>query len=187
MTNPVDLLKFDGGDLYFDETIDPSAKKLVETAAGLYGQDNDTAEELLRRAADLAPRNLAVMVAQYRFYYYRHHYDKALLVAARVLATVGRRLNFPPSWRELSIEDMGLGTLHSMQLVRFYLFALKGCAYLNLRLGHLVPAREILEKICELDTADRIGVRDLLVVTRRREMALVPSAPATKLSLAEEV
>ena len=182
----MDLLKFEGGELYFDEAIHPRAKHYIESAAGFYGQGDAEAECLLLNAGDLAPDNLAVMVAQYRFYYYQHRYKDALKVSARALAVVGRRLDFPASWRQLSIEHMGLGTLHSMQLVRFYLFALKGCAYLNLRLEQLTPAREILEKILELDSADRIGARELLIVIRRREMALVPSILESEPSLVEE-
>jgi hypothetical protein len=40
---------------------------------------------------------------------------------------------------------------------------------LHVRLGRHAEGRIILEKVLELDTADRIGVRPLLAVLDRRE------------------
>lgn len=42
-------------------------------------------------------------------------------------------------------------------LYRFYLFTLKACAYLHLRLGDLTAGEAMLAKLIELDPADRLG------------------------------
>ncbi len=52
-------------------------------------------------------------------------------------------------------------------LARFFLFTLKGYAYLNMRLGNLAEGEAALRKLLELDPSDRIGARVLLDVLAR--------------------
>ena len=61
-----------------------------------------------------------------------------------------------------------------MTLVRFYLLALKGAGELNLRLGNMDLGIQMLEKVVELDSEDRLGVTALLNTVegyRRRKNA----------------
>jgi hypothetical protein len=51
--------------------------------------------------------------------------------------------------------------------MRFYLMALKGAGYLLLRSGDIRAGLARLEKVTELDTDDRLGVRALVQVARR--------------------
>ena len=53
-----------------------------------------------------------------------------------------------------------------MASFRFYLFALKGAAYLELRLGEPRSALARLRVIERLDPADRMGARVLMDVAR---------------------
>jgi hypothetical protein len=48
------------------------------------------------------------------------------------------------------------------------LFVLKAMGYLHLRLGRYAEGRELLEKVRELDPADRIGAGPLLGILDRR-------------------
>ena len=52
-------------------------------------------------------------------------------------------------------------------LPRFYLFTLKGYAYLQMRLGNLEEGRAAVMKLLELDPSDKIGARVLLEVLER--------------------
>jgi len=156
----MDLLDFEGQDLYFDESLPTRAADLLRQAADAYGEE--PAELLLMRAGLEAPEHLSVLVALYRFYYYQHRYEDALLVAERVLALVGRRLKLPPDWRKLDEMILGGGVTHSMGLVRFYLLALKAAGYLELRLSRPAEGRQRLRKVVTLDGADRLGARALL-------------------------
>ena len=52
-------------------------------------------------------------------------------------------------------------------LPRFYLFTLKGYAYLQMRLGDLDEGRAAVIKLLELDPSDKIGARVLLGVLDR--------------------
>ena len=52
-------------------------------------------------------------------------------------------------------------------LPRFYLFTLKGYAYLQMRLGNLGEGRAAVMKLLELDPSDKVGARVLLEVLDR--------------------
>jgi len=121
----------------------------------------------LLRANLMAPQHLMVLVALYRYYFYQHRLDDALLVAESTLAVVGRRLDFPDTWHYLREANVGAGVMRSMGLVRFYLMVLKATGYINLRLGNYNAGKAMLEKLVELDSHDRIGGKALLDVLRQ--------------------
>jgi len=156
----MDLLEFEGQDLYFDEQMPKEIDDLIKSASENYGTQQ--AEADLLQAFFLAPDNLSVLVALYRYYYYQHQYEKALIVAANTLKFSGHRVGFPKNWEDLTIEHVGAGALKSMSMVRFYLIALKATGYLNLRLHNFSQASEMLSKVVELDASDRLGAAVLL-------------------------
>ena len=158
----MDLMDFEEAELYFDEPVNPEVLSLLELAAASYG-DEET-EQMLLKAKFMAPDQLVVMVALYRYYFYQHRLDDALLVAESALAIVGKRLAFPDTWLYLREANIGAGVMRSMGLVRFYLMVLKSAGYINLRLGHSETGQAMLEKLVELDSHDRIGGRALLNV-----------------------
>ena len=158
----MDLLDFDQTELYFDEPLALDVSRLLEDAADAYG--SEAAESLLLRANLMAPQHLIVLVALYRYYFYQHRLEDALLVAESALAVVGRRLEFPDTWVYLREANVGAGVMRSMGLVRFYLMVLKAAGYINLRLGHIETGKAMLEKLVQLDSHDRIGGKALLEV-----------------------
>lgn len=158
----MDLIDFDHTELYFDEPLALDVSRLLADAADAYGSDE--AESLLLRANLMAPQHLIVLVALYRYYFYQHRLEDALLVAESALAVVGRRLEFPDTWVYLREANVGAGVMRSMGLVRFYLMVLKAAGYINLRLGHIETGKAMLEKLVQLDSHDRIGGKALLEV-----------------------
>jgi tetratricopeptide (TPR) repeat protein len=160
----MDLLEFQAEQLYFDEPIDPAATRLVERAAQLYGQPE--AEDLLMKAYFLEPEHLLVLVALYRYFYYQHRLSDALRVGERVLRITARNLGLPEDWRELDRVAFENTVLVSMTGLRFYMLALKGAGYLELRLGDHESALQRLQKVADLDDKDRLGAQALLDVAR---------------------
>jgi tetratricopeptide (TPR) repeat protein len=156
----MDLHDFEGQGMYFDEPIPASVKALLDEAAQRY--ETGQAELPLLRAYFIAPRSLMVLVGLYRFYYYQHRLDDALVVAERALKVVGERLDLPRDWRALNEQFLGSAVLQSMGLARFYLLVLKGAGYLCLRRGRSAEGLEMLQKVAELDVADRLGAAALL-------------------------
>ncbi|MES9831371.1 MAG: hypothetical protein ABW139_03925 [Candidatus Thiodiazotropha sp. DIVDIV] len=161
----VDLLDFDSEDLYFDEALNSEAKAYLESAAENYG-DAKSETDLLR-AYFLEPEHPMILVALYRYFYYQHRLNEALIVAERVLVVIAKRLELPSDWRDLSEGRLGSGVMISMTLIRFYMLALKGAGFLELRLGNYDSALERLEKVAELDSKDRLGAQALLEVVRK--------------------
>lgn len=158
----MDLHEFNGGKMYFDEPDSQQVTALLNRASDIEATEDQ--EALLLRAYFLNPTSFNVIVALYRFYYFNHRYEEALYSAHLALKLSADKLDFPADWRELDMEYIGLGVLQSMQLVRFYLLALKGAGYLNLRLGTLSEGIEMLQKVVLLDSRDRLGASELLEV-----------------------
>lgn len=158
----MDLLQFDQTALYFDDPVPPGIEPLLHDAAACYGEEK--AEAKLLRAYFLAPEQLVVLVALYRYYFYQHRLEDALVVAGRAMSIVARRLELPQNWEQLHPEQIGHAVLRSMGLLRFYLMVMKATGYIHLRLGNSAVGQAMLEKLVELDSHDRLGAKVLLDV-----------------------
>ncbi len=158
-----DLLDFEGADLYFDEPMAAAVARLLERAQNA---DPVVALAALHEAFERAPDDLTVIVALYRFHYFRHDFAATLTLAETAMAAAGRRLNIPADWRALDIGDVERAGAISMPLLRFYLWALKGEGYVLMRLGRFGEAVSVLEKLRLLDRVDRLGGEVLLALAR---------------------
>jgi tetratricopeptide (TPR) repeat protein len=156
----MDLQDFEGQDMYFDMPMAAEVEQLIEEASECYG--NGDAESKLLRAYVLAPKNLSLLVAMYRFYYYQHRWNDALYIADQAMQVSGEMLDMTTHWRLLTPEHLGGPALRSMGLLRFYFLALKGAGYLCLRMDDREGATERLQKVVELDPQDRLGAKFLL-------------------------
>jgi len=166
----VDLLELGEEGLYFDEPCPPEVETLIEQASRHYGQP--AAEPSLLRAYFLAPDQLSVLVALYRYYFYQHRMEDALIVAERTLDVTARRLHLVDGWNSLGRVALGEAVMRSMGMLRFHLLALKSSAVILLRLGRLDEARLRLVKITEVDERDALGAAPLLaLIAMRQEQA----------------
>jgi tetratricopeptide (TPR) repeat protein len=134
--------------------------------AGLAYQHDAVAEQHLRDAQALAPDHAAVLIGFYRFYFYKGRLREALEIAKLCLEKGARENNLPPDWRDVTAGDAVFSRYGDM-LPRFYLFTLKGYAYLQMRLGNLDEGRAAVMKLLELDPSDKIGASVLLGVLER--------------------
>jgi tetratricopeptide (TPR) repeat protein len=162
----VDLLDFDGEQMYFDHPVSAEVAALLQDAAAGYGQPE--AESFLLRAYFLEPEHLTVLVALYRYFYYRHRYEEAILVADRAIRLSAAKLGISEDWRHLSKADLGRAVPVSMALTRFLLLGLKGAGYLELRLGNAAGALERFDKVIELDASDRLGMKELRALAQAK-------------------
>lgn len=127
---------------------------------------DDIAERHLREAEALAPGHAAVLIGLYRFYFYKGRLAEALDVARRCLAKAAEESNLPADWRQVQAGDAEFGRYENI-LPRFFLFSLKGYAYLQMRLGQTEEGRFAVQKLLELDPTDKIGAKVLLGVLDR--------------------
>lgn len=140
----------------------PEVEALIARAGRLRDQPAE-AEALLRAARALAPEHPAPLIALHRFHFYGHRLHEARLVAEDALAIARTALgpdfgDQPPSESAARFDAA----------VRFYLFVLKGHAYLSMRLGEFDRARATLAELRRLDPQDRVGGALLAQVLARQ-------------------
>jgi len=128
---------------------------------------------LLEQARAAAPRHPAPLIALYRFYFYGHQLAEARAVGEDALAIARTALG--PNFGDVPPGDDA--TRHDAA-VRFYLFTLKGLAYLNMRLGDMGEARTLLNALRRLDPQDHVGGALLFHVLTRHEKGETGEAPA---------
>jgi tetratricopeptide (TPR) repeat protein len=143
------------------------AARHLERAALSYHL-TDVAETHLQEADALAPDHAAVLIAFYRFYFYKGRLAEALSVARACIAKAMRENVLGDDWRAVGPDDADFSDWGAL-VPRFFLFSLKGYAYLSMRLGRFDEGREAAEKLIQLDPRDRIGARVLLDVLGRMD------------------
>jgi len=141
------------------------AEEFLHLASENYA-DSETAERYLRQARQWAPDHAAVLIGFYRFYFYKGRLREALEIANLCLEKATRENDMERDWRRASPEDAVFDRYEEM-LPRFFMFTLKGYAYLQMRLGALDESRVAILKLLELDPSDKIGAKVLLGVLDR--------------------
>lgn len=134
--------------------------------AGLSYHLDAVAEKHLQDAQALAPGHAAVLIGLYRFYFYKGRLAEALEIAKLCLGKAAHENNLATDWQDVISSDAAFDRYENI-LPRFYLFSLKGYAYLQMRLGNLAEGREAVLKLLELDPSDKIGAKVLLDVLER--------------------
>lgn len=142
----------------------PAQVEALIQQAGLLSERPREVLALLEQARAGAPSHPAPLIALYRFYFYGHQLSRARAVGEDALAIARTALgpNFgdePPSDADARHDAA----------VRFYLFTLKGLAYLNLRLGIVEEAHLLLNELRRLDPQDHVGGALLAQVLARYE------------------
>ena len=134
--------------------------------AGINYQHDAIAETHLFQAQALAPGHAAVLIALYRFYFYKGRLSDALEVAQRCLIKAARDNGLNEDWRRVQCGDAEFSSYDAI-LPRFYLFTLKAYGYLQMRLGRLEESQAALSKMMELDPSDKLNATVLLKVLYR--------------------
>ena len=140
----------------------PSEAERELRLAGLSWHDEAVAETHLANAARLAPTHLAVVVAHYRYHFYKHHYVEARQYAGQCLRAVGETLGLPADFEAVTSADADF--CGDDPVVRFWLFGMQAYGYVLLRLGETERGQAVLRKITELDQPDNTKTRVLLQV-----------------------
>lgn len=135
------------------EGIPARAEAMIKEAGGIRAQ-TEQALALLEQALALAPGHPACLIALYRFHFYGNRLAEARRIALEAIRVAAERLDLPEKWESVPAEAMQ-GELSP--LPRFYLFSLKGYAYLSLRLGELDCGRQALVQLARLDPGNQTG------------------------------
>ncbi len=141
------------------------AERHLHLAANAY-RDDEAAEAHLWQAKAAAPDHPAVLIGLYRFYFYKNRLPEALSIARACLEKAAKDNGLSLNWREVQPEDASFANFEAV-LPRFYLFSLKGYAYLNMRLGDVEEGRAAVAKLLDLDPSDKVGAKVLFGVLDR--------------------
>lgn len=144
----------------------PEAEQHLRLAGQNYHRD-EVALEHLQAAWDIAPGHAAVYIGKYRFYFYKNRLVEALEIAKECLVKAALDNGMSPNWRDAKLTDANFSSFEAI-VPRFFLFTLKGYAYLQMRLGDLEEGRAAVEKLLELDPADKLGGKVLMGVLERQ-------------------
>jgi len=157
---------FDFDDAVLGHGLPAEAEQALRDA-GESRADPPRAMAALMRACAMAPDHPAVLIAFYRHYFYGHRLRLARHVARKALSVGAKALGLPLAWRE--VPERALPGAADDAATRFYLWVLKGYAYLSLRLDDAAEARDALMKLRALDPEDRVGGALLEAVRQRRQ------------------
>lgn len=171
----MDPTGIDFDDAVLGAGLPPAAEAALTEAGALRGSDAVRTMACLMTAQALAPGHPAVLIAFYRHHFYGHRLAAARDVARRALAVGAEALGLPSVWRQVAPQPLPDAMTNAR--TRFYLFALKGYAYLSLRLDDPVEARDALALLQALDPDDRVGGR-LLETVRVRALVGDPEDDA---------
>ena len=153
--------------------LSPQVSALI-TQASLLRHEPQQALALLAQARAVAPSHPAPLSALYRFYFYGHQLAQARAVGEDALAIARTALG--PNFGDMPPDAEAT---RSNAAVRFYLFTLKGLAYLNMRLDDMDEARLMLGELRRLDPHDHVGgalLFHVLTCHERGDTAEAPSA-----------
>ena len=150
----------------FGGGLPPSAEHHLALAGQHYSADG-LAEHHLNEARKQAPDHFAVLIGFYRYYFYKGRLSEALAISHICMAKAAREKNFSTDWRAVQASDADFGDYGDV-IARFFMFCLKGYAYLNLRLGDMAEGRAAIDKLLQLDARDRINARLLFDILERQ-------------------
>jgi hypothetical protein len=152
MGSGLDAPDFDSA--FYGQALPEAAARALQDASA-WQADSMRSLGALMRAQCLAPDHPAVLIARYRSHFYGHRWRSARAVAEVALSVGAAPLGLSASWRD--VLPFALPGARDDPATRFYLFALKGYAYLSLRLGHDDDGSRALHLLRRLDPQDRVG------------------------------
>ncbi|MGB0694361.1 MAG: hypothetical protein ACPGOY_01845 [Rhodospirillaceae bacterium] len=167
MTHPTggDRDQFDWTDRrYYGGDLPTEAEKALHLA-GVAWEDSLKAEGHLTDAMTFAPGHLAVHLAHYKFYFYKHRYPEAAPHALACLTIAAERLGINPDWHHVRRQDApfdGLGDNEAGSEGRLWLFSLTAYGYVLVRAGEIDRGRAALVQAAALDGTGQTGAQRIL-------------------------
>lgn len=148
------VLGFNSEHLQLSADVPVPVRQMVQQAIASY-EDKPVAEQLFKQALELAPDEMEIYVAFYKFYFYQKYLSEAEQVAQQTLCKVADLTGLPADWRCFQKDFAHWRNPESP--VRYYLYTMKALGFIALRQEKLALAHEILDKLIELDPEDRVG------------------------------
>jgi tetratricopeptide (TPR) repeat protein len=125
---------------------------LLQQGVAAYRHDRPHADRLFRQALATAPSELPTYFCLYKIHTYQGNLDEAQAAAESGLREAASQAGWALDWREWRPQAAlpeGAG--------RFALYTLKALAFIHLKKDDRQQARQILERLRQLDPAGAVG------------------------------
>jgi len=153
---------FQNEEIYFGDNIPAAVKQVLLEATRVY-PDLEVTEVLLEKAHSMAPEQLEVYYARYKFYFYNKRLELAESIALEGLKQAALQAGFASDW--LLLDESSSNWLNPNDTERFYLYTLKALGFIFMRQARLNESEIVLNKLKQLDQLDTVGgsvVMDIL-------------------------
>ncbi|WP_414753572.1 hypothetical protein [Anabaena sp. CCY 9910] len=129
--------------------------------------NTSVSEQYIQQALVRTEGNTDILVAAYRFFYYKNNYSLALQTTYQLLDKIRESEKFPDKWEELKPI---LVSRKQESPIRLYLNAYAAAGLVLAKLGEIEQAKEISMRVKEIDDKHDFGAGILLdVLTRPAE------------------
>ncbi|OCQ99729.1 hypothetical protein BCD67_15080 [Oscillatoriales cyanobacterium USR001] len=128
-------------------------KSLLELATQ-HWENTTEAEKYMNEALAVAGEHPDVLIAAYRFFFYKNNPAMALQVAEKVIENVRKAENLPDDWEEL--KPILAERLDDPE-IRLYLNAYAASGFVLAKLGEFEKAKEVTGRIKEIDEKKQFG------------------------------
>ncbi|MBD2294407.1 hypothetical protein H6G06_13175 [Anabaena sphaerica FACHB-251] len=143
--------------------VSDDVKELLILAAQTW-ENTEVSEKYMQQALAKTEENTDVLVAAYRYFYYKNNYCLALTTAEKIIAKIKEVEKLPDNWEELKPI---LVQRQQETKIRLFLNAYAASGLVLARLGELEKAKEISTKIKGIDDKNDFGAGILLDILTR--------------------
>jgi hypothetical protein len=139
----------------------PTEVKHLLMAVAQTWEDTTQSGQYIQQALGAAAGNLDVLVAAYRYFFYKHNDVAALQVANQVLENITQLEGLPTEWTQLAPI---LQCRREEPIIRLYQNAYAASGLVRSRLGEVERAKEITAQVSELDDRREFGAKTIFEV-----------------------
>jgi tetratricopeptide (TPR) repeat protein len=138
-------------------------KNLLILAAQSW-ENTSESEKYIQQALAQTGENTDVLVAAYRFFYYKNNYCLALQTTVKLLDKIKELEKFPDDWEQL--KPILVNRKQDPQ-IRLYLNAYAASGLVLAKLGEIEQAKEISTRVKQIDEKNDFGAGILLDILTR--------------------
>jgi tetratricopeptide (TPR) repeat protein len=141
-------------------------KKLLILAAENWG-NTSRSERYMNQALAKTSEHIDVLIAAYRYFYYKNNYPMALQTAVKVIGKIKESEKLPDDWKQL--KPILVNRKEDSE-IRLYLNAYAASGLVLAKLGEIEKAKAISTQVKEIDEKNDFGAGILLdILTRPAE------------------
>jgi hypothetical protein len=139
----------------------PAEVKSLLIAAANTWEDTAQSQRYMQQALTIAHSSLDVLVAAYRYFFYKHNDAAALQIATQVIEQIRQSEGLPEDWEVLVPI---LRSRKEEPNVRLYLNAYAASGLVLARMGAIEEAKQITTRVSEMDDKREFGATTVLQI-----------------------